>query len=66
MPPEFITNVNPAYILIGETFTGRRRVNSEIFSAALNENGYNILDVGKSGAVILKTNGDFTRRVVWK
>jgi len=65
-PPEFVTDIDPAYILIGETVTGRRRLNSEIFSAALNENGYNILDVGKSGAVILKTNGDFTRRVVWK
>jgi len=65
-PAEFITVVNPAYILIGETVSGRRRVNSEIFSAALKENGYNILDVGKSGAVIFKTNGDYTKRVVWK
>lgn len=65
-PAEFVTDLNPAYIFIGETTTGKRRLNSEIFSAALNENGYNILDVGKSGAVILKTNGDFTRRVVWK
>jgi len=65
-PAEFVTDIDPAYILIGETVTGRRRVNSEIFSAALNVNGYNVLDVGKSGAVIFKTNGDFTKRVVWK
>ncbi|NOS84754.1 MAG: DUF4131 domain-containing protein [Ignavibacteria bacterium] len=61
-----ITEINPEYIIIGETVTGRRKVSQEIFSAALNETGYNVLDVGKSGAVILKTNGDFTRRVDWR
>ena len=65
-PADFITQTDPEYIVIGETVTGRKKVNSEIFSDALNESGYNILDVGKEGAVILKTNGDFTRRVVWR
>ncbi len=65
-PTEFITDTDPEYIVIGETVTGRRKVNSEIFSSALNEFGYNILNVGKEGAVILKTNGDFTSRVVWR
>lgn len=65
-PAPMITEINPEYIIIGETITGRRKVSSEIFSAALNETGYNVLDVGKSGAVILKTNGDFTRRVDWR
>jgi len=65
-PAAMITEINPEYIIIGETVTGRRKVSSEIFSAALNETGYNVLDVGKSGAVILKTNGDFTRRVDWR
>ncbi len=65
-PAEYITQTDPEYIVIGETVTGRKKVNSEIFSEALNESGYNILDVGKEGAIILKTNGDFTRRVVWR
>lgn len=65
-PAATITEINPEYIIIGETVTGRRKVSSEIFSAALNETGYNVLDVGKSGAVILNTNGDFTRRVDWR
>lgn len=65
-PAAMITEINPEYIIIGETVTGRRKVSSEIFSAALNETGYNVLDVGKSGAVIFKTNGDFTRRVDWR
>jgi competence protein ComEC len=65
-PTAMITEINPEYIIIGETVTGRRKVSSEIFSAALNETGYNVLDVVKSGAVILKTNGDFTRRVEWR
>ncbi len=65
-PAEFITGINPEYIVLGETVIGTRKVSSEIFSAALNETGYNVLDVGKSGAVILKSNGDFTRRVDWR
>lgn len=65
-PESMITAINPEYIIIGETVTGRRKVSSEIFAAALNETGYNVLDVGKSGAVIFKTNGDFTRRVDWR
>ena len=65
-PPKFIVNVNPAFIIIGETVSGRRRLNAEIFKAALYENGFNVLDAGKTGAVILRTNGDFTSRVVWK
>lgn len=65
-PPQFIAYVNPAYIIIGETVTGRRRLNAEIFKTVLYENGFNVLDAGKTGAVILRTNGDFTRRVVWE
>ncbi|MEO8512679.1 MAG: DNA internalization-related competence protein ComEC/Rec2 [Ignavibacteria bacterium] len=65
-PVEFITDADPEYIVIGETVTGRKKMNSEIFSSSLNEFGYNILNVGKEGAVILKTNGDFTSRVVWR
>lgn len=65
-PESMITAINPEYIIIGETVTGRRKVSSEIFAVALNETGYNVLDVGKSGAVIFKTNGDFTRRVDWR
>lgn len=65
-PAAMIAEINPEYIIIGETVTGRRKVSSEIFAVALNETGYNVLDVGKSGAVIFKTNGDFTRRVDWR
>ncbi len=65
-PPEFITQTDPEYIVIGETVTGRKKVNSEIFSNILDNSGYNILNVGSEGAVILKTYGDFTRRVIWK
>lgn len=65
-PAAMITQINPEYIIVGEKVTGRRKISSEIFSAVLNETGYNTLDVGKTGAVILKTNGDFTRRVVWR
>lgn len=65
-PAVMITEIDPEYVIIGETVTGRRKVSSEIFSASLYESGYNVLDVGKSGAVILNTNGDFTRRVVWR
>lgn len=65
-PAVMITEINPEYIILGETVTGRRKISSEIFSAVLNETGYNTLDVGKTGAVILKTNGDFTSREVWR
>lgn len=65
-PPEFITQIDPEYIVIGETITGRKKVNSEIFTKALDNSGYNILNVGRVGAVILRTNGDYTRRIVWK
>lgn len=65
-PVDMITEINPEYIIIGETVTGRRKVSTEIFSAALNETGYNVLNVRESGAVILKTNGDFTRREDWR
>ncbi len=64
--PEFISDTDPEYIVIGETNSGRKKVNSEIFAATLNETGYNVLNVGKEGAVILKTNGDFTRNVKWR
>jgi beta-lactamase superfamily II metal-dependent hydrolase len=65
-PAQFICETDHEYIVIGETNSGRRKVNAEIFSIALIEFGYNILNVGKEGAVILKTNGDFTSRVVWR
>ncbi len=65
-PAELITKYEPEYILIGETLTGRKKVNSEIFIKTLDEFTYNVLNVGTDGAVILKTNGEVTRRVLWK
>lgn len=65
-PPDFIAINAPEYIVIGENITGRKKLNSEIFNKTLNELNYNVLNVGREGAVILKTNGDMTRRVNWR
>lgn len=65
-PPEIIAAAVPEYIAIGEIQTGRKKLNSEIFFQTLNELNYNVLNVGRDGAVILKTNGDVTRRVDWQ
>lgn len=64
-PPDFIAITVPEYIVIGETITGRKKLNSEIFIQTLNELSYNVLNIGREGAVILKTNGDMTRKVNW-
>jgi len=65
-PAELITRFEPEYIVIGETLTGRKKVNSEIFIKTLDDFTYNVLNVETDGAVILRTNGEITRRVVWK
>lgn len=65
-PAELIAESEPEYAVIGETLTGRRKVNSEIFIKTLEEFNYNVLNVGTEGAVILRTNGEMTRRVLWR
>lgn len=65
-PAELIASSVPEYVVIGETLTGRKKVNSEIFIQTLSELEYNVLNVGREGAVILKTNGDITRKVNWQ
>ncbi len=65
-PAEMVTRFEPEYIVIGETLTGRKKLSSEIFIKTLDEFTYNVLNVGTEGAVILRTNGELTRRVLWR
>lgn len=65
-PAELILNCGAEYVVIGEAPKGRTRIGSEAFSRALVESGFNVLNTSKSGAVIMRTDGDHTRIVEWR
>jgi len=65
-PAELLLQCGAEYVVIGESPKGRTRVGSESFSQSLVESGFNVLNTSKSGAVIMRTNGDYTRIVEWK
>lgn len=65
-PPELLLNIGSEYVLIGESPKGKTRIGSEAFSRALLESGFNVLNTSRSGAVIMRTNGDYTRIVDWR
>lgn len=65
-PAELLLQGGAEYVVIGESPKGRTRIGSESFSRALVESGFNVLNTGKDGAVIMRTNGDYTRIVDWR
>lgn len=65
-PAELILHCGAEFVIVGESPKGRTRINSETFSRALVGSGFNVLNTSKSGAVIMRTNGDYTRIVDWK
>ena len=65
-PAELLLKCEAEYVVIGEAPKGRTRVGSEAFSQSLIESGFNVLNTAKTGAVIMRTNGDRTRIVDWK
>jgi competence protein ComEC len=65
-PAEFILKTDPEFVVIGESYKGRKRLNTEAFTSSLNEFGFNVLNTGTEGAVIMRTDGDHTRVVKWK
>ncbi len=65
-PPMLLAEYEPEYVIVGETLTSRKKIYSEIFDAVLNNFNYNLFNVSKDGAVILRTNGELTRRILWK
>lgn len=62
---ESILLADPQYVIISSSEKKNKRLNSDIFVSSLNNVGYNVLETGSMGAIILDTDGEQTEAVNW-
>ncbi|MCX7877203.1 MAG: DNA internalization-related competence protein ComEC/Rec2 [Ignavibacteria bacterium] len=63
---EFIGSAFPEFLIISPFKTGRRKLNTEIFSESLELSGVKVLRISETGAVIFRTDGRVTEIKQWR
>ena len=63
--PSFIVKTNPQLIIMSSSSNKKKRIQSNIFETALSKSGIQAINVSRTGAVILNSDGRTIRKIDW-